>query len=277
MPLNLTTIILTLNEEKNLQGALDSIRNLGTDIFVLDSLSTDRTIAIAEAQGCRVFQRPFDNYGSQRNHALTQLPIRTEWVLFLDADERLLPELKEEISQVLSSPTEFDGFYLKWRLIWMGRWIRRGYYPTWLIRLFRLSKARCESRDVGEHIVIDGKVGRLRNDFVNDSANGIDAWIQKHLKYADAEANFVLGRGQGQELIAGSPFGDSRARMRWLKQRVWFRLPLVFRPSLYFFFRYFVRGGFLDGREGFIYHFFQAWWFQVLIAAKVLERAPREK
>src|SRR5688500_10969184 len=153
---DVAVIVLTYNEEINIAQALDSLAGWAREIFILDSFSTDRTLDIARAYGCHVTQHKFENYARQRNYALDALPIRSEWVLFLDADEWLPDRLKQEISATLAGGPAVDGFYLNRRLIWMGRWIRRGYYPSWILRLFRRGKGRCEDRQVNEHLIVEG-------------------------------------------------------------------------------------------------------------------------
>jgi glycosyltransferase involved in cell wall biosynthesis len=270
-----TVVILTLNEETNVGRALESVIGWAHEVLLLDSFSTDGTVDIAHRSGCKVFRHRFEDYGKQRNHAIANLPIETDWMLFLDADEWLTPELRREIAaRVEDSPKE-NGFYIKRRFIWMGRWIRRGYYPTWILRLFRRSAARCEERAVNEHIIVEGKVGYLEADFVHEDADGIDRWITKHNAYASREAQELLRRNdvalRGE--IEARLFGTQAERKRWLRHRVWNRLPPLARPFLYFFFRYVVRGGFLDGRPALVYHFLQALWFPLLVDLKYLELA----
>ena len=155
----ITVIILTYNEEKNIAQALDSVVGWADDIFILDSFSSDKTLDIASKYKCNIAQNNFKNYADQRNYALDQIPIETSWVFFLDADEWLPDKLKEEISELIKSNREENGYYVKWRLMWMGGWIKRGYYPTWILRLFRYGKAYCEERAVNEHLIVDGKIG----------------------------------------------------------------------------------------------------------------------
>jgi len=267
-------VILTRDEELNLPRALDSVAGWADEIHVLDSFSADRTVEIARAYGARVEQHAFEDYARQRNHALEKLPIRAEWILFLDADEQMTPELKAEISARLESAPAENGFYLKRRFIWMGRWIRRGYYPTWILRLFRRGKGRCEERAVNEHIVVDGATARLENDFNHEDLRGVGHWIAKHDDYARREARELLksaASGSGEGEIPARLFGDQAERKRWLRRRVWNNLPPLLRPFFYFFYRYVLCGGFLDGREAFIYHFLQALWYPLLIDAHYLE------
>jgi glycosyltransferase involved in cell wall biosynthesis len=277
--LDIAVIILTYNEEKNLPHALSSVVRWADEIFVLDSFSKDRTVEIARHYGCQVFQHHFENYAKQRNYALKQFPVKSEWIFFLDADEWLPDELKKEISAVIASNPVEDGFYIKRKLIWMGRWIRRGYYPTWILRLFRKGKARCEERSVNEHLLVDGKVGYLKNDFIHEDRKGITDWIDKHNRYATHEALELIKWNQAvqQKEIEVRFWGTQAERKRWLRYRVWNKMPPLIRPFFYFFYRYILRGGFLDGWQGFIYHFLQALWFPLLIDIKYIEMKTYHK
>lgn len=269
----LALVILTYNEEANIGQALDSVAGWAGEIFILDSLSTDRTLEIARRYECHIAQNKFENYGKQRNYALEHLPIRSEWVLFLDADEWLPDPLKNEISGLIAKNPPENGFYISRRLIWMGHWIRRGYYPVWILRLFRRGKARCEDRTVNEHMVVDGPTGRLESDFMHEDRKDISDWIAKHNRYATAEAteHFKVRVASSSLELGAKLSGTQPQRKRWLRVNVWNRLPPLFRPFLYFFYRYVFRGGFLDGRAGFIFHFLHGLWFPMLIDIKYLE------
>jgi glycosyltransferase involved in cell wall biosynthesis len=222
----LTVIILTYNEELNLPQALRSVCGWAQQVIVLDSFSTDRTVQIAREFGAEVYQHRFEDYAKQRNHALT-LPIRSEWILFLDADEWVPPELQREIAAVIDRNPPEDGFYIKRRFIWMGRWIRRGYYPTWILRLARRGRVRCEERQVNEHLIVDGAVGYLQHDFIHEDRKDLADWIAKHVRYARREADELIKRELrvAQEEIDARLFGTQAQRKRWLRRHVWERLP----------------------------------------------------
>jgi len=276
-PGTVAVIILTCNEEPNLPQALGSVVGWADEVFVFDSFSTDRTVNLAREHGAYVVQHPFKDYATQRNAALATLPIASEWILFLDADEWLPQALKDEIRQVIARRPAENGFYIKRRFIWMGRWIRRGYYPTWILRLARRGHVRCEERGVNEHLIVDGPVGRLEHDFIHEDRKGLSAWIAKHERYARREAEELLKRrvGQGQREIPARLFGTQAERKRWLRHHLYERLPLLVRPFAFWAYRYLLRGGFLDGPEGFIYHFLQALWFPLLTDAYYLELRRR--
>lgn len=277
-PATPAVVILTHNEEANITQALASVVGWADEIHILDSLSTDRTVEIARQYGAHISQNTFENYAKQRNHALEHLSIRSEWVLFLDADEWLPDALKQEISTLIAMSPEENGFYIKRRLIWMGRWIRRGYYPTWILRLFRYGKGRCEDRAVNEHLIVEGAMGHLHNDFVHEDRKGVTDWIAKHNGYATREAQELLNTRSvpGYQEIDARLFGTQAQRKRWLRQKVWNRLPPLIRPFCYFFYRYILRAAFLDGKEAFVYHFLQGLWFPLLIDIKYLELKARQ-
>ena len=282
----LAVIVLTLNEEANLEACLDSVVDWAGSVLLVDCFSTDRTLQIASRYpSVHVVQHAFEGYSQQRNWAADNLPFDTDWVLFLDADERIPRDLQAEIEQLFAEgiPPDVDGFLVRWRLVFLGRWVRHGYYPTWIMRLYRRSRGRWSERANSEFVVVKGKTLRLRHDLIHDNQNGIGAWIEKHNRYASLEVQEQLQRREKPDVRFRSVFlGPQRDRTRWLRYHVWGRQPLLLRPFLYFTYRYFFRLGFLDGREGFVFHFLQALWYPFLIDVKMLEakyisgRQPRQ-
>ena len=270
---DVAVIVLTYNEEVNIAQALDSVAGWAREIFIVDSFSTDRTLEVARPYGCHITQHKFDHYARQRNFALDELPIRSEWILFLDADEWLPDALKQEISTALAARPEANGFYLNRRLIWMGRWIKRGYYPSWILRLFRRGKGRSEDREVNEHLIVEGPTAQLQEPFIHEDRKGVTDWIAKHNDYASRSARALLSAEPepGNLEIEAKWSGTQAQRKRWLRYRVWNRLPPLIRPFFYFLYRYIVKSGFLDGRQAFVYHFLQALWFPMLIDIKYVE------
>jgi len=273
MTVPVTVVILTYNEEVNLARAVNSVQNWAQSILVVDANSTDETVSLARDMGCEVVRHAFEDYGSQRNFALDYLADRSPgWVLFLDADERVSEELRTEITKRLEQEPSIDGFYVRRRFIWMGRWIRWGYYQAWILRLFRYGKGRCEERSVNEHIVVTGKVDYLKKDLLHENHKGVDAWIEKHNQYARLEADELLRRTEPKSgQLSMRLTGSQAERKRWLREQFWNRLPPLLRPVLYFFYRYVLRGGFLDGAAGFSYHALQAFWYPLLVDLKYLE------
>jgi glycosyltransferase involved in cell wall biosynthesis len=272
----LSVIILTLNEEANLPVCLASLRGLHPEAFVVDSGSTDRTLEIARAAGCHVVQHPFENYALQRNWAFDHLPIRTPWTLCLDADERLTPQLVDEIEEtLLRQDSAFDGYMLRKRTIFMGRWIRHGgQYPAYHLRLFRSGRGRCEARLYDQHFVVEGRVGSLKSDYVDVITSDLTTFIVRHARWAELEAAEMLARStRAVQGPAVEPVltGTAIERRRFLRIRVYQKFPLLARPFLFWFYGYVLRLGFLDGIEGLIFHTLQRFWFRFLIDAKIWE------
>jgi len=260
----ISAIILTYNEELNLEKCLKSIADLVSEIIVVDSGSTDKTLEIAKNYGAKIYEHPFVNQAEQFNWALDNIPIAGDWILKLDADEYLTPELKAEIKSHPLLTTDYSlptsdiaGFYIKRRVYFMNHWIRHGgYYPIWFLRLWRKGRGRSENRKMDEHIVLlEGKSANLKNDFVDDNKNGLKAWIEKHKKYAAREA---------EDVISGN-FGDTKNR------KAYYKLPPFFRVIIYFIYRYSFKLGFLDGWQGTRFHFLHGFWYRFLVDVKIYQ------
>ena len=278
MKIPVSVIILIYNEEIHLERLLKNIADWADEIFIVDSFSTDKTLEIAKKYGVKIVQHKFENQAKQFNWALDNLEIKNDWILRLDADEYLTSELKDEITEKLKNiPKNINGFYIKRRVYFMSRWIKHGgYYPTWLLRLFKKGKARSEQRTMDEHIILlEGKSGKLKNDFIDDNKKNLEWWVAKHNNYSTRE---VISRMSGvRRQVSSVKLGGQAGRKRWLKQNLYLRLPLFFRALLYFIYRYFIRLGFLDGKEGLIFHFLQGFWHQFLIDAKIYEQKKIKK
>jgi glycosyltransferase involved in cell wall biosynthesis len=277
----LSVILLTHNEEANLPACLESLRGLACELFVVDSGSTDRTVEIAQAAGATVVEHPFETHTQQWTWVLQHAPIATTWVLALDADQRLIPALRDELAALFARQENvegIDGFYLNRRQVFRGKWIRYGgYYPKYLLKLFRRSKVRTDRNDLADHhFYVEGRVRKLQHDLIeeNKKEDNIAFWIEKHERYATLLACEEWQRRHEnlQTPVAPALLGTPDQRILWLK-RLWSHFPLYVRPFLYFVYRYICRVGFLDGKEGFIFHFLQAFWFRLLVDIKLEEMA----
>jgi glycosyltransferase involved in cell wall biosynthesis len=251
--LSLSVLILTLNEEANLDACLASVA-WSDDIVVLDSFSTDRTVEIAQAAGARVYQRHFENERNQRTFGLQALSFKHPWVYIPDADEITTPELRDEMLALVAIPGRPEvAFRVRFKTLFMGRWIRySSLYPTWVVRLVR-PKAVGFERDINLRPVTDGPVGFLENHFLHYSFNkGLHAWYEKHNRYSSFEAREALRSldNGGIDWRGLLPWSEAVRRRCALKE-LSFRLP--FRPTLRFLYMYLIRRGILDGRPGYVY------------------------
>lgn len=276
-PLDLAVIILTKNEEIHLQRALDNVSGIAKEIFVIDSLSTDCTPEIARSNPkVTLMQNPWPgSQAVQFNWALDNAPLTAGWILRLDADEYLTPELIDELRQRLPLiPGDVVGLTLKRRHIFMGKWIKRGVYPVKLLRIFRRGRGRSEQRLMDEHITVTGGVTQeMRHDFCDHNLGSLSYFCHKHVDYAVREAASLLDKELGLSDTTSDSSGtmsSQAAKKRRLKNR-YGRLPLFWRSTAYFLYRYILKGAFLEGKEGFIFTFIQGWWYRTLVDAKVFE------
>lgn len=275
----LSVIILTYNEETNVEHTLESVKDWVGEIIIVDSFSTDRTLEICKKYTDKIYQHPFENHGKQVNWALESIPFTHDWIIQLDADEMVTPELSNELCQTLPTLSkEITGLYAKRRVYFMGRWIRHGdYYPIWLLRVFRLGKARNEEFEEDRVVLLEGEAGYLKNDFIDYNRKGLTFWTDKHNQWASNEMRDLLALQLNDEnkvskmTIRPSIFVSQDQRRRWLKKNLYARMPIFLRAFLYFFYRYIFRLGFLDGKEGLIFHFLQGCWYRFLVDAKIHE------
>jgi glycosyltransferase involved in cell wall biosynthesis len=266
----LAAVILTKNEERDLPACLESLKGVASEIFVVDSGSTDRTLEIANRHGARVLTHPVLNQAAQFNWALDNIQSAAEWILRIDADERLSEELRQELPGRLAGlRNEVSGLLVPRRIHFLGRSIRHGdSYPVWLLRLWKRGCARSENTWMDEHIVLSqGQAVKLRGDLIHEIPKSLSDWTRKHDGYAARECKQILSPASDEPL----PTSPQASRKRVLKKGLYLRLPAFYRAFCYWFYRYFLRLGFLDGKEGLIYHFLQAFWYRFLVDAKLYE------
>ena len=269
----LSVIIITYNAGEDIVACLNSVCSWADEIFIVDSFSTDDTIEFARKYTKNIVSYSFEGFAAQRNWALENLPLNNEWVFFLDQDERNIPELTEEIRQLISQSNTNSGFYIKRRFMFMGRWLKHGgYYPGVVLRLFRRSLGHVVDAGLREYVVVDGEVSKLSHDMIHDSVKSLAEWTAKHNLYADLEAKEKITRKGQRSLTSERQDRELEGKMRlWLRNQVWERLPLLVRPLLLFAYRFIFRLGFLDGIPGLIYCFLHDLWYPFLIDAKCKE------
>ncbi len=255
-----SVVVPVKNESANIRDCLEHLR-WAREVFVVDSASTDDTCDIATSMGAAVVQFKWDGrYPKKKNWAIENLPFTTDWILIVDADEHIVPELAQEIAQTIAAPGDKAGFYINRKFIFLGSWIRHcGYYPSWNLRLLRRGRGRYErisdsadtrsgDNEVHEHVICEGPTGSLRHDMLHYAFPTIDVFMEKHNRYSNWEALV-----QYENLRGGLPrnfFGHELERRRFMKS-VASKLP--FRPTLRFIYAYCLRAGFLDGRRGFTF------------------------
>jgi glycosyltransferase involved in cell wall biosynthesis len=265
-------VILTYNSELSLAETLRSVISLSDDIHIVDSFSTDRSVEIALCYGASVVTHAFENYGLQRNWAISSLPLKYKWQFHLDADERITPELRREIA-ILEDPNQVSGFYIPRLMHFLGRPIRHGgMSPTWHMRLFRSGYGECEVRKYDQHFyVTSGYTKQLKGLMIDDVRMPISEWTVRHNRWSDAEVEEQrLGSRSGR--IKGRMSGGNPVEKKRFLRNVYDHCPHFIRPFCLFFYRYIIRCGFLDGPEGFIFYVLQTFWFRFLIDAKLFER-----
>jgi len=271
MVVSVSILVLTLNEEINLGPCLESLAWC-PDIVVLDSLSTDRTTAIAQEHGVRVVSRAFDNWAAHQNWAVRHIEFKHPWVLYVDADERCGSDLRDEVALRAHADAPEAAFRMRRKDYFMGRWLKHAQlYPTWFVRLFRPEKIRYE-RLVNPVAVVDGPVGELQAHLTHfPFSHGISHWLARHNRYSDLEAIEALKAAEHSSREGTLWSKDPTVRRRVMKD-LFFRMPA--RPVLKFMYYYGWRRGFLDGRAGLTYATLQAI-YEYMISCKQNELQRR--
>lgn len=275
-PLSLTIVIPTLNEEINLPRAVASCKRLGVDVFILDSGSTDQTVRIAEKLGCKVVTGKWCSFSEKMNYALTQLPIQTEWIMRLDADEYLTEDFVENIhNAIISVAVEVDALIIRRRVVFLNKWLKHGaMYPLEHARITRKGKGHYENRLLDEHVIVPGAQARLLLDIVDDDQKGLAHWLSKHVQYAKIQYLMEQQR-DGDTTNSWNTLNGGLKWRRFLKEEIYSRTPLFFRPFAFWFYRYILLFGFLDGKAGFIWHLLHAFWYRFSIDALIYEAKIR--
>lgn len=279
---DLTVVILTKNEEYNLKKCIESFKGIVKRFVIVDSYSNDGTKLICEKlskiENISFYENKFIDYATQLNWGLNNTDISTKWSMRMDADEEVTPELVNEIGRKLPLLEEnVKGVILKRRVYFMGRWIKHGgKYPELLLRIFRTGYGACEQKLMDEHMILsEGDITTFRYDIIDNNNKDLEWWTHKHNWYSNREVldyqQKVLNKNEKDELVDQGRNRGQAARKRFIKNKGYYNLPLFFRSRLYYIYRYYFRLGFLDGREGRIYHFLQAYWYRFLVDAKIYE------
>jgi glycosyltransferase involved in cell wall biosynthesis len=279
--LPVSVIVPVRNEARNLPRCLESLRAVG-EIFVIDSNSTDATVEIARSFGAKVVQFHYQGgWPKKRQWAMDTLPLAHDFILLVDADESLTPELEEEIHAAIRRP-DCDGYFIQLQMYFLGRQLRHSGANFYKLSLFRRSKGRYECRlkeqdstmcdmEVHEHVIVDGKTAKLRHPLLHHNVESLSRYIQKHDEYSNWEARVWLNGEASSGELPPSLWGTQAQRRRWLRKK-FFALPGS--PILFFVYKYIFRFGFLDGIPGLIYCGMQGVQF-FHIKAKIYELRTR--
>ena len=269
---DITAVILTKNEEKNIVRCIDSVKELADRIVVVDSGSTDDTVNKAIQLGAEVFTHPFKHYADQFNWALDNTGITTTWVYRIDADEAMTPELRTEVLRECREHNNDDvnGFLMKHKICFLNKFLTHGgTYPFIKMTVFKSKHARFDDRAMGEHVVLDsGEIRSFKNDCIHYDFKDLTAFIDKHNGDSTREAEDHLSAGSG---IDSAELYEQARKTRKLRDGLYYRLPPFFRAKLYYWYRYYIRLGFLDGKPGKIYALIQAYFYRVMVDAKIYE------
>lgn len=271
---DIAVIILTYNEEQHIKRCIESVMCFSEEILVVDSFSTDSTVQISEQLGAKVVQHSFVNQAQQLNWFLEAYDINSQWILRLDADEIIMPELSKTIEcQIAKFSPSISGATINRRIYFQGQWIRYGgIYPIPVLRLWKNKRAICEDRWMDEHMIVDGEIVNLEGDLSDINLNNLTWWINKHNNYASREAiEVLLANEKIPESSRTLQLDSVAARKRWIKEVIYSKIPTGIRALLYFIYRYFLRFGFLDGSKGAVFHILQGFWYRFLVDQKVKE------
>lgn len=281
---SVTAIVITKNEEKNIGECIDSLIPFCERILVVDSFSEDKTCEIAEKAGCEVYRHPFETHAAQRNWAIDNIDITSKWILRIDADERLTPELINEFNTLMDKHSDDDvnGVTAEAWLYFLGRKIKHGCPNKRKLILFKTGKGRIEERRMDEHtVLLSGTSVEAKNRFIHYDFKNISDWIKKLEWYSSLETEDYFEYLNSLEENTSDKKADMSDKVigktRQKKFGFYYRLPMFARTWFLFIFNYIIRLGFLDGREGYIYNYMYHRWYRSLVDTKIFERKISEK
>jgi len=268
-------IILTFNEEIHIERCIRNASLVSNNIFVIDSYSTDRTVEIAKKYTKNIYYGKFESFSSKLNWAIANLPISSKWTIRLDADEIFCQNFIENVCSIVESQQQsVTGIYVRRQLWFLNKWMRHGaMYPIYSLRIWRTGLVLCENRLLDEHMILKEGISILSKlDIIDNPKISINLWIQKHNKYSDTEVmNLLLDASSSEEIKPSLFRGKQNETSRYLKNKVYYKMPLFIRAIMYFLYRYIFKLGFLDGKEGFIWHILHGFWYRLLIDIKIFE------
>jgi len=284
-----SVVILTYNEETHLPRLLKSLQGLSCDLYIVDSGSKDQTLDIAREYGATIAYHSFENHPKQWHFALNNFDIKTPWIIGLDADQIILPELYQKLSNFSDQAIDssVNGIYFNRKNYFKGRWLKHGgFFPRYLLKMFRTNVGYSDLNENMDHrFVVPGKKIIWKDGYLKEEnlkENQISFWINKHDRYSNLVAQEEIERYQKIRTTSSSNtarfFGSPDERIAFFK-KIWWKLPLYWRPFLYFIYRFFFKLGILDGPEGRLFHFLQGFWFRLIVDEKIneIKKASRQQ
>ena len=271
---NLSIIVLTYNEAIHLDRLLVNLLQLTDKIYVVDSYSSDETTSILESKNIIYKQHAFINHSKQINYAIETNPFETTWTMRIDADELISAELMNELAYKLGlfATSEINGFYMKRKVLFFGKELNFGNLnPMWLLRIWRNGEGVCNEKWMDEKIVLKNpQTLKLDHVFYDHNLNDLTWWTQKHNHYASREAIEILKeKYQRESIISGK--ASNRDLILFALKSFYNKVPIFLRPILLFLYSYFLRLGFLDGKQGLVWNILQVLWYRFLVDSKVYE------
>ncbi|MBQ9438582.1 MAG: glycosyltransferase family 2 protein [Lachnospiraceae bacterium] len=275
----ITTLTLTLNEENNIKKCLASVKGIADKMIVLDGFSKDKTVELARSEGAEVRQKDC-GYFDRFQFGMETIRFDTDWVLFIDADERLTPVSSDELKKLCDQYADSDvnGIVVNYRVNFMGKELKYGASVLKKLRVFKPGMAFMEDVILDQHIRLKaGKIAYMKSFLLHEDDKGLVIWSQKHIKYAQMAAEDYLKKSRHQERVEVDGLEKSAKIKRVLKYGVYYRIPSGLRAWCFYFYRYYLRLGFLDGKEGKIYTFLHAYWYRFLVDAMIENQKRMEE
>lgn len=284
MSLPITALILTYNEEKHIARCLQRLHSVVERVCIVDSFSTDKTLAIASENGAEIIQNSWKNYADQYQFGLDNFNIESDWTLRIDADEYLDEALQASLKLWFHNNfnnEDVNAVFFKRKVVFLGRPIKHGFfYPAYMLRLWKTGEGRIEQRWMDEHVTVESARSKImQGDLIDENLNDLTWWINKHNGYATREAYDLVRVNQNIPSASKDlqGMGKQASTKRFLKEKIYSKMPSGIRVGLYFIYRYLIGMGFLDGKEGFYFHFMQAFWYRMLVDAKLFELDKRAR
>lgn len=276
--LPITVLIMTQNEEENIKFAIDSVINDFDQVIVTDSYSTDKTVEICKQYPpVKIYQNIFEGWAEQRNWMIANCEIRNEIIFFLDADEYITNEFLNELSDIIHSGRDFSAIYLKVAFMFLGKHLKYSYGHPRIRRIFKRTGLYFTGEGAREYAHVTGAEIEMKNYLMHHDRRLIGWWIDKHNRNADREAKLIIDKVVKNDSFEIRTLPIQLKTKLWIRRNIWDPLPSLFRPFLYFIYRYIIQLGFLDGKAGLIYCYLHAFWYQSLIAIKVIENQEKKE